>query len=155
MNMFKSISCLIALITNSLCDTNIRKYLFIYIFIMSEAAKLGGCKLKGSEPLELREDSINYVVKLHYLYFVMCSRWAGRQLWVSYMIFKMHDIYISSLYSVVVMDEGNIAAEAGVEDGVSYVEKNNTGTIIAKQLIALKDLEPVQATEKSITLICI
>ena len=66
------------------------------------------------------------------------------------MIFKMHDIYISSLYSVVVMDEGNIAAEAGVEDGVSYVEKNNTGTIIAKQLIALKDLKPFQAKEKGI-----
>ena len=53
------------------------------------------------------------------------------------------------------MDEGNIAAEAGVEDGVSYIEKKNTGTVTAKQLIALKDLEPVQATEKSITLICI
>ena len=48
------------------------------------------------------------------------------------------------------MDEGNIAAEAGVKDGVSYVEKNNTGTVTAKQLIALKDLKPFQATEKSI-----
>ena len=44
------------------------------------------------------------------------------------------------------MDEGNIAAEAGVKDGVSYVEKNNTGTVTAKQLIALKDLKPYQAT---------
>ena len=71
------------------------------------------------------------------------------------MIFLKHDIYISSLYSVVIMDEGNIAAEAGVEDGVSYVEKNNTGTVTAEQLIVLKDLKPFQATEKCITLICI
>ena len=54
------------------------------------------------------------------------------------------------MYSVVVMDEGNTAAKAGVKDGVSYVEKNNTGTVTAKQLIALKDLKPFQATEKSI-----
>ena len=53
------------------------------------------------------------------------------------------------------MDEGNIAAEAGVEDGVSYVEKNNLGTVTAKQLIALKDLKPYQATEKSITFVFI
>ena len=48
------------------------------------------------------------------------------------------------------MDEGNIAAEAGVKDGVIYVEKKNTGTVTAKQLIALKDLKPFQAKEKSI-----
>ena len=59
------------------------------------------------------------------------------------------------MYSVVVMDEGNIAAEAGVEDGFSYVEKNNTGTVTAKQLIALKDLKPFQAKERGISLICI
>ena len=59
------------------------------------------------------------------------------------------------MYSVVVMDEGNIAAKAGVEDGVSYVEKNNTGTVTAKQLIALKDLKPFQAKERGISLICI
>ena len=71
------------------------------------------------------------------------------------MIFKMHDIHISSLYSVVVMDEGNIAAKAGVKDGLSYVEENNTGTVRAKQLIALKDLKPYQATEKSIIFVFI
>ena len=49
------------------------------------------------------------------------------------------------------MDEGNIAAKAGVKDGLSYVEENNTGTVRAKQLIALKDLKSFQATEKSIT----
>ena len=48
------------------------------------------------------------------------------------------------------MDEGNIAAEAGVKDGVSYVEWKNNRTVTAKQLIALKDLKPYQATEKSI-----
>ena len=53
------------------------------------------------------------------------------------------------------MDEGNIAAEAGVKDGVIYVEKKNTGTVTAKQLIALKDLKPFQAKEKSISLSCI
>ena len=95
--MLKSLLCLTALITNSLCDTNIRKLL--YYLILST--------------------------------------------------------FLHCVYAVVVMNEGNIAAEAGVKDGVSYVEKNNTGTVTAKQLIALKDLEPVQATEKSITLICI
>ena len=59
------------------------------------------------------------------------------------------------MYSVVVMDEGNIAAEAGVKDGVIHVEKKNTGTETAKQLIALKDLKPFQAKEKSISLTCI
>ena len=49
------------------------------------------------------------------------------------------------------MDEGNIAAEAGVKAGVTYVEKNNLGTVTANQLIALQDLKPFQATEKSIT----
>ena len=53
------------------------------------------------------------------------------------------------------MDEGNIAAKAGVEDGVSYVEENNTGTVTAKQLIALKNLKPFQAKEKSITFVFI
>ena len=53
------------------------------------------------------------------------------------------------------MDEGNIAAKAGVEDGVSYVEENITGTVTAKQLIALKDLKPFQAKERGISLICI
>ena len=47
------------------------------------------------------------------------------------------------------MNEGNIAAEAGVKDGVRYVEKNSLGTVI-KQLIALEDLKPFQATEKSL-----
>ena len=50
------------------------------------------------------------------------------------------------------MNEGNIAAEAGVEEGVSYVEKNDLGTVTAMQLIALKDMKPFQATEKSITI---
>ena len=59
------------------------------------------------------------------------------------------------MYSVVVMDEGNNAAKAGVKDGVSYVEKNNTGTVTAKQLIALKDLKPFQAKERGISLILI
>ena len=49
---------------------------------------------------------------------------------------------------VVVTNEGNIAAEAGVKDGVSYVETNSLGTV-TKQLIALEDLKPFQATEKS------
>ena len=49
------------------------------------------------------------------------------------------------------MDEGNIAAEAGVKAGVTYVEKNNLGTVTANQLIALQDLKPFQAIEKSIT----
>ena len=59
------------------------------------------------------------------------------------------------MYSVVVMDEGNIAAEAGVKIGVSYVEENNTGTVTAKQLIVLKDLKPFQANEKSIIFVFI
>ena len=59
------------------------------------------------------------------------------------------------MYSVVVMDEGNTAAEAGVEDGVSYVEEKNTGPVTAKQLIALKDLKPFQATQISITFVFI
>ena len=53
------------------------------------------------------------------------------------------------MYSVVVMDEGNIAAKAGVKDGVSYVEKKNLGTLTAKKLITLRNLKPFQTTEKS------
>ena len=57
------------------------------------------------------------------------------------------------IYSVVVMDEGNNAAQNGVEGGVSYVEKNNLGTVSTKQMLALEDLEPFQAIEKRIFLI--
>ena len=63
--------------------------------------------------------------------------------------------FLHCIYSVFVMNEGNIAAEAGVEDGVSYVEKNNLGTVTAKQFIALKDMKPFQATEKSINFVFI
>ena len=50
------------------------------------------------------------------------------------------------------MNEGNIAAEVGVEAGVSFVEKNDLGTITTKELILLEDLnlKPYQATEKGI-----
>ena len=51
------------------------------------------------------------------------------------------------------MDEGNNAAQNGVEGGVSYVEKNNLGTVSTKQMLALEDLEPFQAIEKRIFLI--
>ena len=50
------------------------------------------------------------------------------------------------------MNDGNIAAEAGVNAGVSFVENNNLGTITTKTLIILEDLnlKPYQATEKRI-----
>lgn len=57
------------------------------------------------------------------------------------------------IYLVVVMDEGNSAAENGIEGGISYVEKNNLGTVSTKQLLALEDMEPFQAIEKRIFLI--
>ena len=53
------------------------------------------------------------------------------------------------------MNEGNIAAEAGVEDGVRYLNQNNMGTVTAKRLVALKDMKPFQATEKSINFVFI
>ena len=90
--MFKFVLCLTTLITNSLCDTNIRK--FLYFLILST--------------------------------------------------------FLHCIYAVVVMNEGNIAAEAGVKDGVSYLKKNSLGTV-TKQLIALEDLKPFQATEKSMS----
>lgn len=46
------------------------------------------------------------------------------------------------------MDDGNSAAENGVNGGVSYVEKNNLGTVTTKQMLALEDMEPFQAIEK-------
>ena len=46
------------------------------------------------------------------------------------------------------MDEGNSAAENGFEGGVSYVEKNNLGSVTTKQKLALEDMEPFQAIEK-------
>ena len=48
------------------------------------------------------------------------------------------------------MNEGNNAAKNGVEGGVSYVEKNNLGTVSTKQMLALEDMEPFQAIEKRI-----
>ena len=47
------------------------------------------------------------------------------------------------------MDEGNSVAEYGVEGGVSYVEKNNLGTV-TKQFLELDHGEPFQASEKCI-----
>ena len=51
---------------------------------------------------------------------------------------------------VVVMDEGNSVAKNGVEGSISYVEKNNLGTVTTKQFLELEDGEPSQATEKCI-----
>ena len=49
------------------------------------------------------------------------------------------------------MDEGNSAAENGVEGGVSYAETNNLGTITTKQFIKLDHREkPRQATKRCI-----
>ena len=63
--------------------------------------------------------------------------------------------FLHCIYSVVVLNEGNIAAEAGVEDGVRYLNQNNMGTVTAKRLVALKDMKPFQATEKSINFVFI
>ena len=48
------------------------------------------------------------------------------------------------------MDEGNSAAENGIEGGVSYVEKNNLGTVTTKQFIKLEHSDPSQAAKKCI-----
>ena len=50
------------------------------------------------------------------------------------------------------MNDGNSVAENGIEGGVSYVEKNNLGTVTTKQLLALEDMEPFQTVEKGIIL---
>ena len=48
-----------------------------------------------------------------------------------------------------VIDEGNTAAENGIEGSVSFVEKKNLGTVITKQLLELEDThEPTQAVKK-------
>ena len=52
------------------------------------------------------------------------------------------------------MDDGNSAAENGVNAGISYVEKNNLGTVTTKQMLALEDMEPFQAIEKRIIFSC-
>ena len=46
------------------------------------------------------------------------------------------------------MDEGNSAAENGVEGGVSYVETNNVGTVTTKQFLELENSDPSQAAKK-------
>ena len=51
---------------------------------------------------------------------------------------------------VVVMDEGNSVAKNGVEGSISYVEKNNLGTVTTKHFLELEHGEPSQATEKCI-----
>ena len=48
------------------------------------------------------------------------------------------------------MDEGNSVAENGIEGGVSYVEKNNLGTITTRQYIKLENSDPSQAAKKCI-----
>ena len=59
--------------------------------------------------------------------------------------------YNQTLFLVVVVDEGNTAAENGIEGSVSYVEKKNLGTVTTKQLLALEDtMEPHQIVEKSV-----
>ena len=48
-----------------------------------------------------------------------------------------------------VIDEDNTAAKNGIEGSVSYVEKNNLGTVTTKQLLVLEDtIEPIQAVQK-------
>ena len=52
---------------------------------------------------------------------------------------------------VVVMDEGNSAAENGVKGGFSFVETNNLGTVTTKQFLELENGEkPRQASKKCI-----
>ena len=54
-------------------------------------------------------------------------------------------------FLVVVIDEGNTVAENGIEGSVSYVEKNNLGTVTTKEILALEDtMEPHQIVEKSV-----
>ena len=48
------------------------------------------------------------------------------------------------------MDEGNSAAENGVEGGVSFVEENNLGIVTTKQFIKLEHRDPRQASKKCI-----
>ena len=48
------------------------------------------------------------------------------------------------------MDEGNSVAENGVEGSISYVEKNNLGTVTTKQFIKLEHRDPRQASKKCI-----
>ena len=48
------------------------------------------------------------------------------------------------------MDEGNSVAENGVKGGVSYVEKNNVGTVTTKQFIKLEHRKKFQASKKCI-----
>ena len=63
----------------------------------------------------------------------------------------IHFFILLNSILVVVMDEGNSAAENGVEGGVSYAETNNLGTITTKQFIKLDHREkPRQATKRCI-----
>ena len=59
------------------------------------------------------------------------------------------------MHKVVVMDEGNSAAEDGIEAGVSYVEQNDLGNVTTKQMLTFEDntsyRKPFQATEKCIS----
>ena len=59
------------------------------------------------------------------------------------------------MHKVVVMDEGNSAAEEGIEAGVSYVEQNDLGNVTTKQMLTFEDntsyRKPFQATEKCIS----
>ena len=48
------------------------------------------------------------------------------------------------------MDEGNSVAKNGVEGSISYVEKNNLGTVTTTHFLELEAGEPSQATEKCI-----
>ena len=60
-------------------------------------------------------------------------------------------LWEENIFLVVVIDEGITVAENGIEGIVSYVEKNNLGTVTTKQILALEDtMEPHQNVEKSV-----
>ena len=66
---------------------------------------------------------------------------------------KLINTKLYGYHSVVVMDEGNSAAEAGIEGGVSYI-RNNIGSVTTIQWLAFEDItgyrKPFLATEKCI-----
>ena len=69
---------------------------------------------------------------------------------ISKITLAIHFLILLNTILVVVMDEGNSAAENGVEGGVSFVEKNNLGTVTTKQFIELEHWDPRQASKTCI-----
>ena len=69
---------------------------------------------------------------------------------ISKITLAIHFFILLNSILVVVMDEGNSAAENGVKEGVSFAETNNLGTITTKQFIKLEHSDPSQASKKCI-----